>query len=161
MNNNTLIELKHIQLELSHSRTQHMRHFIDQYFCYSRGYISRTGRANWGAIFFKENVSLKALKVKETSDDPKKEVTKEHVVPLIYIVEKLNELGPEASLQSIKEILDTYIIFATITKEEDKALRDAKLNSTMPEEFYVPEDPLSNDLFARYKKVGIETVRVE
>lgn len=70
---NALIELKHIQLELSHSRTQHIRHFIDQYFCYSKGYISRNGRANWGAIFFKEYVSLNALKVKDSYDEPKKE----------------------------------------------------------------------------------------
>lgn len=82
------------------------------------------------------------------------------MVPLIYIVEKLNELGPKATLQSIKEILDTHIIFATITKEEDKALRNAKLNSTMPEEFYDSSSSQYNDLFARYKKVGIKTIKV-
>jgi hypothetical protein len=154
------IELKHIQLELSNSRAQHMRHFIDQYFCYANGYVNKNGKAKWDAILWNENVSTKALELKSIGETTYKAVTKEHVVPLKYITKKLRELGPEATLNDIKQVIDLNLHFATITKEEDKALRDAKLGSVMPNEFYDPKSPLYQDVFARYKRVGIETRKI-
>ena len=53
-------------------------------------------------------------------------------------------------------MLDKLIIFGTITKDEDKLLRKAKLNSTMPAEYDEIGHALYKDPFARYKAVGIE-----
>ena len=44
--NNEKIELKHVLLELISNRGQHLRHFVDQYFCYKHGYVKRTGTAD-------------------------------------------------------------------------------------------------------------------
>ena len=44
---NEEIELQHIQLELHNNRSQHLRHFIDQYYCYKNGYVSKNGKAKW------------------------------------------------------------------------------------------------------------------
>ena len=151
--NNTQIELRHIQLELENGRTQHFRSFIDQYYCYKHGYINKSGKAKWNDLFWKEIVSKKA---KKTND--KKNVIKEHVIPLRVITNKLEQLAKKKtiSLDDIKTVLDKYTLFATITRDEDQLLRDAKLNSKMPIEFYDENSSMYNDPFARYKKVGIE-----
>ncbi len=150
---NTQIELMHIKLELDNGRTQHFRSFIDQYYCYKNGYVTRTGRAKWTALFWKEIVSKNAKQITD-----QKLVVKEHVVPLKVITTKLQRLAENntTTLSEIQSVLDRYTLFATITKQEDKLLRDAKLSSEMPIEFYNTDNPLYNDVFARYKKVGIE-----
>lgn len=149
---NALVEIEHLKLELQNGRTQHFRSFIDQYYCYKNGYVNRNGKAKWNDLFWKEFVSEEANK---TTD--KKLVTKEHVVPLKVITSKLQCIPREdITIDTIRKVLDKYIVFATITKAEDKLLRDEKLNSKMPDEYYNTNSLLYNDLFARYKKVGIK-----
>jgi hypothetical protein len=150
---NAKIELKHIQIELINNRARHMRHFIDQYFCYKNGYVTRTGRAKWADIFWNERVSVMARK-----ETLKKNVVKEHVIPLHCITQELvaQFQSNVMSLEEIAHFLDEKIIFATITKQEDKRLRDAKLNSSMPEGYKQQGHPLYQDSFARYKVAGIE-----
>jgi hypothetical protein len=88
----------------------------------------------------------------------KKEVVKEHVVPLKVITDLLisDSEKYEISSSHIKSVLDKYLIFATITKEEDAILRMEKLTSKMPDVFYHKDHYLYDDLFARYKVAGIE-----
>ena len=55
------IELKHIELELKNNRDQHLRHFMDQYYCYRHGYVrGKNNRADWEAIVWNDKVSLAA-----------------------------------------------------------------------------------------------------
>ena len=75
------IELKHIQIELKNNRYQHLRNFIDQYFCYKNGYIKRTGNADWEGMVWNETVSLKAK-----NEPNRKKVVKEHVIPQKCVV---------------------------------------------------------------------------
>jgi len=150
---NARIELQHIQLELINNRARHMRHFIDQYFCYKNGYVTRTGSPKWADIFWNEHVSV--LGRKETL---RKNVVKEHVIPLDCITRELTDQFQknEMSLEEIAAFLDEKVTFATITKEEDKRLRDAKLNKKMPNGYKQNGHPLYGDPFARYKTVGID-----
>ncbi len=149
---NAQIELQHIELELRNNRTQHLRHFVDQYYCYKNNHVKRSGRANWEGMVWKGFVSVEAAKISN-----RKEVVKEHVVPLREITKilldrsKLNDF----SLQTIAEALDDYVTFATITKDEDKLLRAKKLTCKMPDGFWQAGHPLFEDKFARYKAVGI------
>lgn len=153
LNKHAEIELKHIQIELENKRYQHLRHFIDQYFCYKKGYVKKSGSANWEGIVWKEAVSLKAMN--ETS---RTNVVKEHVIPLKRIAEELAKLAESNTISSndISNCLDNLIFFATITKEEDKLLRDKKLHSKMPAEYDLEGHCLYKDPHARYKAVGIE-----
>jgi len=152
---NALIELQHIELELRNNRTQHFRHFIDQYYCYKNNHINRRGKANWEGMVWKGFVSIEAARTLN-----RKDVVKEHVIPLKTITEILasHTRNNKFSTETIAKILDTYVIFATISKREDKLLRDAKLTSKMPEGFWEPGHPLHNDPFARYKTVGISLI---
>jgi len=144
------IELEHITLEIKHQRGHHLRHFVDRYFCYKNGYINKNGIAKWDDIFWKEWVSIEANKTRD-----KKKVTKEHVVPLKVVTTKLLLLGKKATEEQIVQTLDKHLIFATITKEEDKILRDLGLNSKMPKGFYEEGNLYYNDLFSRYKEANI------
>ena len=88
----------------------------------------------------------------------KAKVVKEHVIPLDCITKELVALGHEGktSLEDISGLLDKMVVFATITKTEDQLLRNANLNSVMPDEYYAKGHSLYQDSFARYKIVGIE-----
>lgn len=147
------IELLHIQLELLHGRTHHLRHFIDQFYCYKHGYTNRSGKADWGKLLWSGHVSKAAMLTQD-----KAEVTKEHVVPLKLIGSKLLEKAQQSSisLREIEDIIDRFLVFATITREEDAQLRRLKLSSAMPEAYFDEASSLHGDVFARYKVAGIE-----
>ena len=153
---NEEIELKHIQLELQNGRSQHLRHFVDQYYCYSRGYINKNGNAKWDLIFWKEWVSKKAEKKTD-----KKLVVKEHIVPLKFITEELKKLKRNCSTKEIKFIIDKYLHFATITKREDKVLSGLGFKQKMPKEFYDKKHELFGNVFSRYLVAGIEFKKAE
>lgn len=146
------LELKHIQLEMQHNRYQHLRHFIDQYYCYRHGIVKRTGRAHWDNVVWKGIVSVAAR-----SETDRKRVVKEHVVPLKVIETRLRELAAEGktSLDAIAAVLEKLTHFGTITKEEDAKLRKARLIKAMPEGFFQRDHRYYNDILARYKEVGI------
>lgn len=148
---NEEIELRHIQLELQNGRSQHLRHFIDQYFCYKEGYVSRNGRSKWSLMYKQEWVSINA----EEIDDKKLLVEKEDIVPLKLITKKLKALGTDCTIKQIRVLIDKYLYFATITKEEDAILSKHGLRQKMPDEFFEEKSELYEDVFARYKKVGI------
>jgi hypothetical protein len=158
------IELKHIQLELQNNRTQHLRSFVDQYYCYKHGFVNRNGGAKWEALVWKGVVSVEARKLKDeistkvksdklALEEVRKKVVKEHVVPLKVITNLLEGLT-DTSTGSIAAVLDEYILFGTITKDEDKKLRKAGLNSKMPTDDEGNEWD-GNDRLARYRAVGI------
>ncbi|WP_139111533.1 hypothetical protein [Sphingobium sp. Ndbn-10] len=153
-----LIELKHIQLELSENRYHHLRHFVDQYYCYRERLVTRSGRANTDAVLCTGFVSDKAKNL-----TVRNEYVKEHVVPLTVIEAKLRQLveRQQVSIKNIRATLDKHLIFAKISKDEDKKLRGLGLNHSMPEGYYKESDELFDDLFARYKhaKISIRSVR--
>lgn len=153
INPNAYIELKHIQLELNNARNHHFRHFVDQFYCYKHGFITESGKASPDKILWNGYVSRDASQTKDRS-----EVTKEHVFPLKLITQKLEDStnASKISLLEIENIIDRYLIFCTITKEEDSALRKLGLTSSMPEEFYDEKSLLFGDIFARYKIAKIE-----
>lgn len=152
------IEIEHIYIELKNGRANHMRHFIDQYFCYKNGYVRKSGSANWHEIVLNEYVSDEAQKTRDRSL-----MVKEHVVPLKRIVYELVQLSKKEgfSKEDISNCLDRLVTFATITKNEDQLLRKAKLSRSMPKEYDDKNNQLYKDRFARYKKVGIKVSKRE
>lgn len=148
------LELQHIQLELQHGRTDHFRHFIDQFYCFTNGFVNRNGRAKWSVLHWHGFVS-KSARVAAANEQ---KVFKDHVIPLRAIQEELVELAAEGtpSLSSISDVLVRLTHFGAITEEENQNLRDAGLNHRMPAGFYDPGSPLHGDLLSRYRVVGIE-----
>ena len=145
------IELEHIKVEIKHKRFHHLRHFIDQYYCYINGYVTKNGTPKWSDILWTTNVSVQAQKTKNKTN-----VVKEHVVPIKVITKKLQALDENCSLIEIKTVLDEFLIFATITKTEDAKLSKMGLRQKMPQAYNDPSHILYNDKFSRYKMAGIE-----
>ncbi|MFT6908475.1 MAG: hypothetical protein ACJAS1_005177 [Oleiphilaceae bacterium] len=154
------IELRHIKLELDNNRFQHLRHFVDQYYCYKNGYIKRTGTADWEKIVWGEN---EAISEGATKTQDRKLVVKEHIVPLKRITEELKKLvvNSTTEIHHIQECIEKYLFYATISKEEDKKLRNLKLTSKMPDEFDDSSHELFQDIYARYKLAGINLVQTK
>jgi hypothetical protein len=151
LHKNAEIELKHIQLELQNGRTQHLRHFVDQYYCYRNGLVKRSGRADWERVVGLGIVSTAARRVLHDREL----VVKEHAVPLLVITRLLKERASNGGLSEIASVLHRYTVFGTITKEEDRALRSAKLTSSMPYGFDIPGHQYFDNVLARYSHVGI------
>ena len=149
---NTEIELRHIQLEIKNQRGQHLRHFVDQWFCYKHGYVNSNGRAKWSNIRWKEYVS----KDGDSTRDKDLTIEKEHIVPLKVITKKLLELGKDVTIKQIELLLEEWLMFSTITHVEDKILNSNGVREKMPDEFYDENHELYGDKFARYKVCGIE-----
>jgi hypothetical protein len=149
------IELEHILLELKNKRTQHMRHFIDQYYCYEHNLITKSGKANWGKLFWMGYTSVKANALDKKN---KSLVVKEHVIPLNIIVSFLSGIPTdELSIKKVKEILDSLLIYATITREEDAVMNKLGFRNKMPKIYTTVEDIKAN-AFERYKESKIELV---
>lgn len=163
------IELEHIRLELLHRRKEnikrinHLRHFVDQWFCFKYGYITAGNKAAWGKIIFKEYISEGVLKLLEKYTEydllnmkgkNRLIVNKEHIMPLNRIAKKLLELPSNPSIEEIETILIENVKYATITKNEDKLLS----KQDMPSEYFDSNHELFNNYFARYKKVGVKLI---
>jgi len=144
------LELKHVQLELEHRRCQHMRHFIDQYYCYRKGFVKSSGVADWDAPIWKGVVSVAARR----EEGNRKLVVKEHAVPIKEITNLLLQLN-NPSLDDIAKVLKQFTILATITQPEDATLRRLKLTSRMPDGFQEQGHRYFQDVLARYKHAGI------
>jgi len=163
-NKNYLIELEHILIELNHNRGEHMRHFIDQWFCYKNGYITKSGKAKWSEITFNEYNSkgvLELLKqynkeeLKKMKSSDRLFVEKEHVVPLKIITQELLLKPRLETIEQIENVLKKNVLYATITKKEDAILNKMGLRQQMPKNYYDPEDKLYRNPFARYLTAGI------
>lgn len=83
-------------------------------------------------------------------------IDKEHVMPLNRITKKLIELPTNPSIEEIISILLDNVKYATITKEEDRLLS----KQDMPSEYFDVNHILFNDLFARYKSVGLKLYKI-
>ena len=150
---NAEIELKHIELELKYGRTQHFRHFIDQYYCYKHGCVTSGGKAKWEGLLFTGAVSVAA----RAAEENRKDLVKEHAIPLKFITCHLLNLikTNQISTENIAKLIDDYFIVGTITKEEDRKLRGLNLSSRMPVEYFDPSSWLHGDPLARYRIANI------
>jgi hypothetical protein len=88
---------------------------------------------------------------KSLIENPDQDVIYEHSIPFNMIRDKLMNLN-EITFESVSETLDQFHIVAQISVKEDLKLKEAGLNSKMPEDWD------GENKFARYESVGIEIV---
>lgn len=150
---NAALELRLLELELRNRTPQHLRHFIDQYYCYKHGIVNRNGGARWESLVGLGHVSIEGRGL----INDRKKIVKEHMVPIKVISELLLELKAvgELSCETIAALLDKYVHFATISKREDKLLQAAGLKSKMPEGFWIEGHEYYRCPKSRYKEVNI------
>lgn len=91
-----------------------------------------------GSVFLSRSISL----------DPKQKSIHEHTVPFKIVRDKLLDLN-DVTIESVSETLDKFHIVSRISIEEDQKLKNANLNTKMPEGW----DGINP--FARYEAVGI------
>ena len=153
---NAIKMLKHIQLELDSDSpfNKLIRDFVDPWYCYKHNYTSKNGTATWAMLTGTQWVTDDFLEIDENDWSSQTIVTKEHIVPLKVIIEEV--LKTDLSLESIEATLNEFLIYASITKEEDKKLSKAGLGSKMPDEYYDPQSIYYMDKFSRYKIAGIK-----
>jgi hypothetical protein len=149
-------EMGHILLELKAQRGHHFRQFIDQYYCYKNEHVNQNGNPDWEQIVFRGYVSDQAWAKGLT----RKDVVKEHVIPMNIIRNVLMNLK-NPTITAIKEVIEELTLFATVTKAEDKLLRECGLSQNMPTKPFVYTHGMSTQaLFARYHRTN-PTIKVK
>lgn len=101
----------------------------------------------------------KLQKYRSKNVTPEKGCIREHLMPVLTIMEEFIEWKPCELLalsQRIEQRLREVIVIVLVTDEEDKALKSKGLNSKMPKGYGVEGDPLYEDIWARYKEAGID-----
>lgn len=88
---------------------------------------------------------------KSLIENPDQNVIYEHSIPFNMIRDKLMNLD-KITLESVSSILEQFHVLAKISVEDDRRLKEAGLNSKMPEDWD------GENKFARYESVGIEIV---
>jgi len=73
----------------------------------------------------------------------------EHVVPQMEIVNMLMDMEPKIA-KDVENVLKKYLRVLLVTKEEHAKLNSSGLRSKMPKDWD------NNDVWARYRAVGIE-----
>ena len=84
-------------------------------------------------------------------DAPDQKVIHEHAIPFRIVRDKLMDLK-ELTEESVSSLLAQYHVVAKISNEEHQKLKDAGLDSKMPDSWD------GKNKFARYESVGIEIV---
>ena len=136
-----------------------IRTFVDDWFAYQMGgpFLSKFGRPLWfnkpcpkkkkEALLKMHFISERAKKVIDNEGGA--DLKKEHAIPVKVLRDLMLEIkNPTTS--NVKQFLLKHYKLGVLTASEDKKLREAGLQSKMPEGW----DGV--DMFARYSFVGIE-----
>ena len=86
-------------------------------------------------------------------NNPDQKVIYEHAIPFRIVRDKLMSIE-ELTMESVSYILNKYHVVAKISDEEHQKLKDAGLDSKMPENWD------GENKFARYDAIDIEIVEL-
>tara|TARA_B100000900_G_C20349543_1_gene621725 strand:- start:95 stop:628 length:534 start_codon:yes stop_codon:yes gene_type:complete len=155
-----------IYLELQNPDGGLIRTFLDNWFAYKMkgNFLTKNNKPRWfnGLNTNKLSDTHKdcLLKMNFISKDAFEAINnksntrlmKDHSVP-IKIIRMLLQSDLSRSEKNIEKFLNKYYRLGVLTKEEDIRLNDIKLKSDMPQDWD------GYDVFARYKKAGIERAK--
>ena len=149
---NASLELQHIYLEVYAERYSHLRTFLESYYCYQHGLVTKQGKPDWIQIFNVGKRTIAAHKIQE-----RKLLVREMMLPLSVIMGHFKTLvrDDEATIENIKMIIDEHLEYVIMTREEYNALVKAGLKETMPIGYYQAIDAHYCCINARFDVVGI------
>ncbi|PST96119.1 hypothetical protein [Photobacterium iliopiscarium] len=149
---NASLELQHIYLEVYAERYSHLRTFLESYYCYQHGLVTKQGKPDWIQIFNVGKRTIAAHKIQE-----RKLLVREMMLPLSVIMGHFKTLvrDDEATIENIKMIIDEHLEYVIMTREEYNALVKAGLKETMPIGYYQATDAHYCCINARFDVVGI------
>lgn len=154
---NASIELQHIYLEVYSERYCHLRTFLESYYCYQHGLVTKQGKPDWVQIFNAGLRTAAATHIKE-----RKLLVREMMMPLSVMMGHLKALvrDDEAAIDNIQAVIDDYLEYVIMTREEYKALTDAGLKEAMPASYYQPLHEDYRCMNARFDVAGITLLRL-
>ncbi|MGF1873265.1 hypothetical protein [Photobacterium indicum] len=127
------LELQHIYLEVYAERFHYLRRFLESYYCYQHNLVTKQGKMDWEGIFRHAQRSKAASHISN-----RKLLVREMTLPLPVLIGMLKVLvrDDEASIENIQQLLDAYLSYVVITREEHQALKKAGLLERMPSTYY-------------------------
>jgi hypothetical protein len=160
---NSYLTFIRIHLETLNPDNALIRTFIDKWFAYSMkgNFLTIGNRERWFNKPFANKLSSATkdclLKMHFISRDALSAIkseseirlVKDHSVPVKIITNLLKE-KQFRSEEEIEQLLIKYYSLGVLTAKEDKLLNQSKLKADMPSDWN------RDNVFARYKKVGIE-----
>lgn len=153
---NASIELQHIYLEVYSERYCHLRTFLEAYYCYKHGLVTKQGKPDWIQIFNVGQRTVAADHIKE-----RKLLVRDMRVPLSVIIGYLKTLvrDDEATIETIKTVVDDHLEYIIMTRAEYSALVKVGLKEVMPASYYQPQHKDHRCMNARFDAAGITLSR--
>ncbi|MEC6823694.1 hypothetical protein VXS02_09655 [Photobacterium piscicola] len=151
-NFNVNLELQHIYLEVYSERYSHLRTFLESYYCYQHGLVTKQGKPDWIQIF---NIGKRTVAAHHIQE--RKLLVREMIMPLSVLTGYLKTLvrDDEATIDNIKTIIDEHLEYVIMTREEYNTLVDAGLKESMPAGYYQASEASYRCINARFDVVGI------
>ena len=147
------VDLVHIQLEIRYQRGVNLRYYIDSWYCHKHNISSWNKIINYCAS--SENSKNHKFNTYLNKKTYNKYYTRDYAVPINILKTMLLGLGKKATLFEIDELLNQYVTFVRLTKEEKGILNDRKKG------YYqrMPLDWDKNNIYARYDALGIVIIK--
>ncbi|SKA15690.1 hypothetical protein [Photobacterium toruni] len=155
-NFNANFELQHIYLEVYSERYSHLRTFLESYYCYQHGLVTKQGKPDWIQIFTIGKRTVAAHHIQE-----RKLLVREMMMPLSVITGYLKALvrDDEATIENIQAVIDDHLEYVLMTRAEYNALVQAGLKEAMPASYYQPLHDDYHCINARFDAAGITLLK--
>ncbi|MEC6813495.1 hypothetical protein [Photobacterium toruni] len=155
-NFNANLELQHIYLEVYSERYSHLRTFLESYYCYQHGLVTKQGKPDWIQIFTIGKRTVAAHHIQE-----RKLLVREMMMPLSVITGYLKALvrDDEATIENIQAVIDDHLEYVLMTRAEYNALVQAGLKEAMPASYYQPLHDDYRCINARFDAAGITLLK--
>ncbi|MCG3865986.1 hypothetical protein I3259_17960 [Photobacterium sp. Ph5] len=152
---NADLELQHIYIEVQAERYHHLKAFIEAYYCFTHGALTKQDKPDWEAIF---DVGIRTTKAEEIMD--RKLLVRDMLVPLSVLIGYMKVMVRDdvLTIEGLRNLLNEQLKYVVMTREEYADLSKQGLRDAMPISFYQRENKHYKQVSARYDVAGITLV---
>lgn len=149
------LELQHIYIEVHAERYHHLKAFIEAYYCFTNGAVTKQDKPDWQAIF---DVGIRTANAAKIMD--RKLLIRDMLVPLSVLIGYMKAMVRDdvLTIEGLRNLLNEQLKYVVMTREEYAYLSKQGLRDAMPISFYQREHKHYKQVSARYDVAGITLV---
>ena len=153
---NADLELQHIYLEVYAERYHHLKSFIEAYYCFTHGAVTKNDKPDWEAIF---DTGIRTTQSQGVVD--RKLLVRDMLVPFSVLVGMMKTMvrDDDLTIEGLRQLLDEKLKYVVLTRIEHSILDKQGLKDAMPASFYQTNSHYYQRNTARYDVAGITLVK--
>ncbi len=152
---NADLELQHIYLEVYAERYHHLKAFIEAYYCFTHGAVTKNDKPDWEAIF---DTGLRTTQSCGVMD--RKLLVRDMLVPFSVLVGMMKVMvrDDDLTIDGLRQLLDEKLQYVILKRVEYSRLVKQGLKEAMPAGFYQTHSHYYQQNTARYDVADITLV---